>query len=217
MTTVSTTAPDLTPASARSRKGARTRARLVEAAKEIFEEHGLLDARISDITARAGLSYGSFYHYFDSKEALFREVAEDVDARLTAPVDEVILARGSGATPQDRLREAIRRHFESYRDEARLLGVIEQASRLDAEVRASRTERHRQNSARIAESIRQLQKRGLADPELDPTIAAAALGSMTYRFAELWLAQGQVDCDFDAGVDTVTRLFVNALGLRRRS
>jgi len=36
---------------------------------------------------------------------------------------------------------------------------------------------------------------------------------MTYRFAELWLAQGAVDCDFDTGVDTVTRLFVNALGL----
>ena len=40
-------------------------------------------------------------------------------------------------------------------------------------------------------SIRQLQRRGLADPELDPVIAAAALGSMTSRFAEFWLAQGE--------------------------
>ena len=34
----------------RSRKGARTRARLLEAAKEVFEEHGWIDTRISDIS-----------------------------------------------------------------------------------------------------------------------------------------------------------------------
>jgi AcrR family transcriptional regulator len=201
------------PASVRSRKGALTRARLVAAAKEVFAESGLLDARISDITARAGLSYGSFYNYFESKEALFREVADDIDARLRAPLGEVVLVRNSKTTPQDRLRESIRRHFESYRDEAPLMGVIEQAARFDDEVRASRSQRSQESSAQIAESIRQLQRRGMADPGLDPVIAAAALGSMTYRFAELWLAQGQLDCDFEAGVDTVTRLFVNALGL----
>ena len=53
----------------RSRKGAKTRARLLAAAKETFEEDGFLDARISDIAERAGLSHGSFYHYFDSKSS----------------------------------------------------------------------------------------------------------------------------------------------------
>src|SRR4051794_4773888 len=60
----------------RSRKGAQTRVRLVEAAKAVFEETGFLEARISDIAQQAGLSHGSFYHYFDSKEQIFREVAE---------------------------------------------------------------------------------------------------------------------------------------------
>src|SRR5205823_5618277 len=69
-------------ASSRSPKGARTRARLVEAAKEVFAEQGLPDARIADIAERAGVSYGSFYHYFDSKEALFREIADELDDRL---------------------------------------------------------------------------------------------------------------------------------------
>src|SRR6185503_2921760 len=63
---------------ARSSKSARTRERLVEAAKEIFEKDGFLDARISDIAARAGQSHGSFYYYFDSKEEIFREVAAAV-------------------------------------------------------------------------------------------------------------------------------------------
>src|SRR5580698_7583907 len=52
----------------RSAKGRRTRARLLEAAKAVFERDGFLAARISDIAAEAEVSHGSFYHYFDSKE-----------------------------------------------------------------------------------------------------------------------------------------------------
>ena len=48
---------------------------------------------------------------------------------------------------------------------------------------------------------------------LDPVIAAAALGAMTYRFAEMWLVQGGVDCTLDEGIEQVAQLFVNALGL----
>src|SRR5271165_5679457 len=78
------------PNGPRSRKGVQTRARLVAAAKEVFEENGFLDARISDIAERAGLSHGSFYHYFESKEEVFREVAAEVDERLSAPLSVVL-------------------------------------------------------------------------------------------------------------------------------
>jgi AcrR family transcriptional regulator len=213
---VTATQSDVTPTGPRSPKGARTRARLVEAAKEVFEEHGLLDARIAQIAERAGVSYGAFYHYFDSKETLFREVAIDVDMRMRAPMDEVIFDRSSSLSPQERLHEAIRRHFEAYRDEARLLGVIEQVARLDDEMRVFRENWQREDNKKVADSIRMLQARGLADPALDPAAAAAALGAMTYRFAELWLAQGAVECDFETAVDTVSRLFANALGLEPR-
>ena len=72
----------------RSRKGVRTRARLVDAAKQVFERDGFLDARIVDIAETAGLAPGTFYHYFDSKEQIFREVAEAQEERLTAPPDD---------------------------------------------------------------------------------------------------------------------------------
>ena len=45
------------PASAR---GARTRQTLVEAARRVFERDGFLDARITDITAEAGVAAGTF-------------------------------------------------------------------------------------------------------------------------------------------------------------
>jgi AcrR family transcriptional regulator len=201
------------PSGPRSRKGVETRSRLVSAAKEIFERDGFLDARISDIAERAGLSHGSFYHYFESKEEVFREVAAEVDERLSAPLNNVILDPSSSATPYERIHEAIRLHLESYRDEARIMGVIEQVWRFDAEFNAVRAERHHRYNAQVADSIRRMQRHGLADQRLDPAIAADGVGAMTYRFPEMWFVQGFLNCDFELGVDQLTRLFVNALGI----
>ncbi len=210
-----TSAPDDSekPNGPRSLKGTRTRVRLLQAAKEIFEENGFLEARISDIAERAGLSHGSFYHYFDSKEEIFREVAASVEETLGEPMSGVILDPESRATPQERIREALRRHLENYQREARIIGVIEQMSRYDKQVSATRLERQGPYAKQVAASIRRLQQHGLADPDLDPTLAAAALGAMTGRFPEMWLVQGAVDCTMDAAVDQLARLFINALGL----
>ena len=200
------------PHGPRPPKRARTRVRLLKAAKEIFEEKGFLETRISDIAERAGVSHGLLYHYFESKQEIFRELAAAVDEELIQPMN-LIVDRSSGATPSERLRAAIRLHFESYRDEARMMGVIEQASRYDEQVHAARAKLHKRESDRVAHAIGQLQRRGLADPRLDPPIAAEALGSMTWRFAERWLVQGALEGDFDIAVEQLTMLFMNALQL----
>ena|SRR5436190_5815542 len=49
---------------------------LVAAARAEFARRGLVGARIEDITAACGLSKGSFYLHFSSKEALFGELVE---------------------------------------------------------------------------------------------------------------------------------------------
>src|SRR4051812_22125213 len=198
----------------RSRKGVQTRARLLEAAKEIFEENGFLEARITDIAERAGLSHGAFYHHFDSKEQVFREIAENLDDELAEPMESVILAPGSTTDPRERLYASLLQHFERYADEARIMGVIEQVARYDAHVgavRASRSQRHREQ---IAASIRRMQRKGLADRSLNADVAAAALASMVERFAEMALAQGQFECDLDTAAETVAALFVNGLQLK---
>jgi len=55
----------------------------------------------------------------------------------------------------------------------------------------------------------------LADPTLNPALAADALAAMASRFAELWLVQGYRDYDFDEAVEQLTKLMSNALGLPR--
>jgi AcrR family transcriptional regulator len=198
----------------RSTKGARTRARLLDAAKPVFEADGFLNARISDISERAGLSHGSFYHYFDSKEQIFREVAAAVDEQLGAPLGDVILAQ-SDLPPYDRLREAMRQYFDNYRAEAKTIGLIEQVSRYDEPVQQLMLTRHRRYAVQVADSIRGLQRRKLADKSLDPEIAAVAIDALSARFAELVFVQHALDIDFDEAVDQITKIVANILGVER--
>ncbi len=195
-----------------SRKGMRTRARLVEAAKEVFERDGFLEARIVDIAETAKLAPGGFYHYFDSKEELFLEVAQMQEERLTAPPadrsDEI-----EEGTAGERIRRANRLYLERYRDEAAIMGVIEQVSRYDEDVNVARMATMKHFVERAERSIRSLQRRGKVDARLDPSMAADALGAMIARVAELWLVQGYRDYDFDVAVEQLSILWANALGL----
>jgi AcrR family transcriptional regulator len=194
-----------------TRKGKLTRSRLVLAAKEVFEEDGLFEARIADIAKRAGVSHGTFYTYFTSKQEIFREVALKVDETLGAPLGDVILDRSSSATPRERIRQALHFYLERYRQEARIMGVIEQVTRYDPVLRAVRADRIERERKLVAGSIERLQRQGLVDSALNPTIAAAALGSMVQRFPEMWLTEGRLDCDFDEGARNLTVIVVNAL------
>ena len=201
-------------AAPRSPKGARTRARLVDAAKQVFERDGFLEARIVDIAETAQIAPGSFYHYFDSKEQIFREVAQAQEERLTAPAGEGSpTSVAPDASPWDRIRRANRLYLERYRDEAALMGVIEQVSRYDAEVNAARMATMKHFVERAERAIRRLQRAGQVDRRIKPSMAADALGAMVARFAELWLVQGYRDYDFDDAVEQVTVLWGNALGL----
>ena len=56
-----------------SKRSERTRRRLLDAAEQVFGEHGYEAASIVKITEAAGVSQGTFYLYFTSKQQIFDE------------------------------------------------------------------------------------------------------------------------------------------------
>src|SRR3984885_14171050 len=56
--------------------GSVTRQRLIESARYLFWERGFAGTSMADLLAHAKVNSGSFYHFFDSKEALLREVLQ---------------------------------------------------------------------------------------------------------------------------------------------
>jgi len=74
-------------------RGEATRSQLIEVATRLFAAQGYEDTSIDAVLREAGVSRGSLYHHFASKEALFEAVLEDVEAK----VGERTLAATAGA------------------------------------------------------------------------------------------------------------------------
>ena len=71
------------------------RAAILAAAREVFAEHGYEGAGVRDVIRRTDLASGTFYNYFDGKDAVFRAVVEEVGADARRRVREARLA-GAG-------------------------------------------------------------------------------------------------------------------------
>lgn len=195
-----------------SPRGTRTRQALVAGAREVFERDGFLDARIADIAAAAGVATGSFYTHFDSKEAAFAAVIEEISEETLHP--RVEAARHED-DPVAAIEAAHREYLRDYRRNAKLMALLEQVALVDERFRALRVERGQRFAARNARAIRRWQEQGLADPTLDPLTTAHALNAMVSRTANLVYVHGQ-RVAFETLVATLTRLWANALRLPQR-
>ena len=96
----------------RTARGERTLRKILDAARDEFGDRGFSDSSIVGITQRAGVALGTFYTYFDSKEAVFQELVRD----MSAQVRDHVAPAFSGAT--DGI-DAERRALESFLDFAR--------------------------------------------------------------------------------------------------
>jgi AcrR family transcriptional regulator len=82
-------------------RGEATRGQLVAIATRMFAERGYEDTSIEAVLREAGVSRGSLYHHFASKEVLFEAVAEEVETSVGA---QTVAAASGSAGPVEALR-----------------------------------------------------------------------------------------------------------------
>ncbi|MGZ4185903.1 MAG: TetR/AcrR family transcriptional regulator [Solirubrobacteraceae bacterium] len=193
-----------------SARGARTRDALVKAAREVFERDGFLDARITDVSATAGVAAGSFYTYFKSKEDVFAAVMDEVNEEMLHPRLRAFADRDD---PVSVIEATNRSYLAAYRRNAKLMALMEQVAQIDDDFRRMRLRRVRAFTDRNAQAIEELQQRGLADPDLDAQTAAQALSAMVSRMAYFRYVQGFGNGSLDSLAKTLTRLWAGALGI----
>jgi AcrR family transcriptional regulator len=68
------------------------RAALLAAARQVFAQHGYEGAGVRDVVRRTDLAPGTFYNYFDGKDAVFRAVLEEAGGEARRKVREARLA-----------------------------------------------------------------------------------------------------------------------------
>jgi len=188
-------------------RGRRTRDSLLIAARAVFEERGYNATRMSDIAVAAGVSHGTVYTWFATKDRVLRGVVDSMVADLYES-----LRAPESTDPVERIQRANHRYLDAYRANARLIAVVEEAATTDTEFQALLADIRRTHVERVAATIRRLADEGSARSDLDPSVAAAALCAMVEGFARHWFGRGEVH-DEDTAVATLTALWVSSLGM----
>jgi AcrR family transcriptional regulator len=187
------------PAARRARSARReaTRQRVLDAAREIFAERGIIGATVEEICERAGFTRGAFYSNFADKEDVLRAVIARereqllayADAGFARLVDQDMPALGAdpvgtlahiadqllGSIPADRLISLVQDELEIYA--VRDPGSSRAFKEADARFRA-----------RIADFLERglrLLGRELAVDRRDATDAVVAVVQRSYRRALL--------------------------------
>jgi AcrR family transcriptional regulator len=205
----------------------RNRKALVAAARQVFERDGYVAARITDIAEAAGVAHGSFYSHFPGKQDVLAAVLAEVAEEMLHPVPlmgpalappepgpEPDSEPGREPDPVAAIAAANLAYLTAYQRNARLMALLEQVAAVDEKFRAIRLRRTEAFLARNARAIRRLQQAGLADPALDPDLAALALSTMVSRSAYAAFALGATrPVDVGELAATLTRLWVSGLRL----
>lgn len=161
----------------------RSRQRLVDAATRLFAERGYRDTSVQAIAESAGISRGSIFWHFGSKEGLLSAVAEAAFRRWETEtlVGDVGDARGIEA-----MRRALESHKRFLRDDADVLRLffvlMFEALGPRPELAARFAELHRDLRARGRDWLRDGGLRDDVDPETVATLITGALGGIAYQY-----------------------------------
>jgi len=102
-------------------KSEATKAKILEAALELFREQGFETATMRQIAGRADVATGAAYYYFASKDAIVLAFYDQAQREMQPRLDEVLLA---SKDLRERLRGVIEVKLEYFSASRRLLGAL---------------------------------------------------------------------------------------------
>ena len=138
-------------------KSARTRARLMDAAVEVFARDGFEAASVNEIARMAEVANGTFYVHFRDKDAIAAEVAARIAADTADQIDRAMAGMDDAL---DRFAFATRQ-FIAFASSQPLWGwvLIRAASFLPR--------MHRQMESHMSADLRRGRRQGLITVEID--------------------------------------------------
>jgi AcrR family transcriptional regulator len=192
-----------------SPRGERTREAFLDAAKRVFSEKGYYNAKITDISAAAGKSAGSFYNYYENKESLLEDLAQDF-------IDEVLgqarhVHRGD---PYANIKGIVTVYWNTYKEYVPTLIGLFQLSMRDAKFAAKWKQLRMRGVENVMTGIRKAHRDGFARG-IDEHALASAIMSMLDFFCWTWLANdgepGFGPIDDETAIETLSQVWYRAL------
>ncbi len=166
-------------AKSRITKAERTRARLIEVATRLFQEHGSDEVTVRRIAAAAKIEAGSIYYHFASRDEIMRAVLEGGVGGAKTEVLKAI-AEVAGASPLDRLRAALGAHLK-YTLHHHFSSRLKAIRRLPKRLRDHHMKQEREYAAIFADLLAEAQAKGLLRPGFDLSVVRMlAMGALTW-------------------------------------
>lgn len=186
-------------------QGRERKRQIVEAAVELFAEHGYAKARISDICAHAGVAKGLFYWYFPTKLDLFAELVRSMrrslrqaQAAAFRPGDDPVARIVHGAEASVRFMAEHANYFalvDVEKSDPALAGVLAEGSGVYL--------------ADVVALVREAQAAGRL-PDVDPHVLGIGVLGTVSSFTNAW-RNGRLDLPADELAGHVGRWVANAL------
>jgi TetR/AcrR family transcriptional regulator, acrAB operon repressor len=165
----------------------KTRRRLVSSATELFARKGYRETSVQDIADAAGISRGSIFWHFGSKEGLLWAVAEELFARWELEVLVPEVGETTGIEAVRRSLDAHRTFLTGQTDAHRLFYVLmfeALGPRADLAGEYARLHRHFRTlgAAWIARGVEDGSVRADVDPVAIAVAIVGALGGIAYQY-----------------------------------
>jgi len=95
---------------------------ITQVAQKIFSRYGLIKTTVDEIAKAARMGKASLYHYFKSKEEIFKEVVEQENRFLKEKIREAIINED---TPQKKMKIYILKKMEHLKELANIHSALE--------------------------------------------------------------------------------------------
>lgn len=180
-----------------SPRGRKTMQRLRAAARQAFDDLGWQGTRVQDIAERAGVSHGTFYTYYDNRNAVLVDLVTDTMAAFI----ELASQSWDGSDARTALEKVVGGFLDTYEADAGVMRTWLQASREEKEFGALYLDLRQRFVDRITEQLELVVDaagRRAAVPE--PAVIASVLAAMVEHVAYCRFVLGEPH-DRDALMD----------------
>ena len=186
----------------REREKAARRETILDAARGVFAEKGLLASTIDEIAARAEVAKGTIYLYFRSKDEMFTALLDEglalVGKRFSEAVDLALPA-------DENLRRLCDAYCRLYREEPQYFKLLFFCSHADVRAKTCANPSECQGLPPLAALIQKGIDEGTFSPTVDPAKAAAIAWASSNGIILMFEQDPRGSTRFDLSIEELLR------------
>jgi AcrR family transcriptional regulator len=183
-----------------------TRAKLVDAARILFEERGYAAVTVDDIASAVGCSRATFYVHFPSKVAMLKTIGE-AGMAASAFTFYIDLDRVLDTHSRAEFTAWLERAFDWFDENKRLLPAWDEAVALEPEFRITA----RDGMTQLPNAMPKYLERWPSDQRDEARLRVELLVSQLERFFTRWAVQGTIDVTRVQAAEVLTDIWFPAL------